>query len=127
MSRVRAFIRHDAGTTAAEFALVVPLFLLLTFGTINMGFALSALVRLHYVTERVARCLSVDTTGVCYAANVDTYAKTLYPVGGISGLAFVSAQPSCGNMVTANGIYNVYTGIGQIPITLETTACYPII
>lgn len=127
MTALRAFARHQAGTAAAEFALVVPLFLLLTFGTINMALALSAVVRLHYATERAARCLSVDTTGSCYAANIDTYAKSLYPVGGVTGLTFVATQPSCGNKVSAIGSYNVFTGIGQIPITLTASACYPVI
>lgn len=127
MSWVKAFARHQAGTTAAEFALVIPLFLLLTFGTINMAFVLSALVRMHYATERAARCLSVDTTGSCYAANIDTYTKSFFPVGGITGLTFVSAQPSCGNQVSGSGVYKVYTGVGQISITLTTSACYPVI
>jgi len=30
-------------------------------------------------------------------------------------------------MVSATGSYNVFTGIGQIPISLTASACYPVI
>lgn len=76
--RFRVFLRDSAGATAAEFALVLPVFLLIVFGTINMALAMSAVVRLHFVTETAARCLSVNTTGACTAANINTYATSLY-------------------------------------------------
>lgn len=124
---LRALVGNTAGATAAEFALVLPLFLLTVFGTINMSLAMSAIVRLHFVTEKAARCLSVDTSGACTTANIDTYAKTLYQVGGVSGLTFAATTPACGNKVDATGTYNVFTGVGQIPIGISASACYPVI
>ena len=123
---LRTFWRHAGGATAAEFALVLPLFLLTVFGTINMAFALSALIQLHYVTEKVARCISVDPTGTtCTTANADTYAKGLYQGSGITGLTFAATAPACGNKVDGSGNYQVFTGVGSITIGLSASSCYP--
>lgn len=124
---LRRYARNTAGATAAEFALVLPLFLLLVFGTINMAFALSAIVRLHAVTENAARCLAVDTTGTCTAANIDSYAKARFPIGGVSLLSFTATQPSCGRQVNGAGTYDVFTGVGKVSIGISASACYPII
>ncbi|WP_162854678.1 TadE/TadG family type IV pilus assembly protein [Sphingobium estronivorans] len=123
---LRAFWRHAEGTTAAEFALVLPIFLLTVFGTMNMAFALSALIQLHYVTEKVARCISVDPTGTtCTTANIDTYAKGLYQGSGISGLTFTASAPACGNKVDASGNYQLFTGVGSLTIGMSASSCYP--
>lgn len=124
---LRCYARNNAGSTAAEFALVLPLFLLLVFGTINMAFALSAIVRLHSVTENAARCLSVNTVGTCTVANIDSYAKARFPIGGVSGLAFVATTPSCGSKVDGSGRYDVFTGVGKVSIPISASACYPLI
>ncbi|WP_176590860.1 TadE/TadG family type IV pilus assembly protein [Sphingobium sp. EM0848] len=123
---LKTFWRHAGGATAAEFALVLPIFLLTVFGTINMALALSALIQLHYVTEKAARCISVDPTGTtCTTANVDTYAKGLYQAGGVSGLTFTASAPACGNKVDGSGNYQVFTGVGSITIGLSASSCYP--
>ena len=128
MRRFRAFVSNTAGATAAEFALVLPLFLLTVFGTINMALAMSSIIRLHYATERAARCLSVDVSGDCTAANIDTYAKSLDPIGGVSGLAYTpDPAATCGKKVDGNGTYEVFTGVGTLSIGLSASACYPVI
>ncbi|MDR2857784.1 MAG: pilus assembly protein [Novosphingobium sp.] len=124
---MRAFLTDTRGATAAEFALVLPLFLITVFTTINMGLAMSAIVRLHFVTEKAARCLSVDMTGTCTPANLNTYARGLYQIGSVSNLTFTPAVLACGNQVTATGKYNVMFGAGTIPIKISASACYPII
>ena len=57
---IRTFLVDERAATAAEFALVVPVFLLLMFGTINGSIMMSAITQMHYASERAARCLSVD-------------------------------------------------------------------
>lgn len=127
IGRLRLFARDSAGTTAAEFALVIPIFLLLTIGTMNVGFALAAVIRLNYATETAARCLSVDTTGICTTANIDSYAKSRYAIGNVSKLNFIATQPACGNNVAGAGNYDIYTGFGKVSIGIAASACYPLI
>ena len=66
-----ALLGDDSASTSAEFALIVPLFLILVFGTINGTAMLSAATQMHYAAERAARCLSVDVAGNCSAGAVD--------------------------------------------------------
>ena len=121
-----AFVRNTAGAAAAEFALVIPLLLLLVFGTLNMALAMSSIVRLHYSTERAARCLAVDVQGDCTEGAIDAYAKSLDPIGGLSELTFTyDATATCGKKVDGSGTYDVFTGLGSVSIPVTASACYP--
>lgn len=126
-----AVMRNSSGATAAEFALVLPVFLALVFGTINAGIAMSAVNQVHYAAERSARCLSTTvvpstTAGSC-GANIDTYAKTWYKGPGLSGLTFTSQKIACGNEVRGSGRYDMLTGFDAFTINISAKACYPLI
>jgi len=122
----RAFFRDTRGAAAAEFALVVPLFILLVFSTINMGFAMSAIIRLHHATEWAARCLSVDRGGSC-AGDLTTDVNARFPIGGMSDVRYTPSKPACGNQVAGTGTYNVFTGLNTISFNISARACYPLI
>lgn len=51
MSRLRAFIGHQSGASAAEFALVLPLLLIAIFGTIDVGRYFWAINQLEKATQ----------------------------------------------------------------------------
>lgn len=129
MTGARAFMRNASAVTSAEFALVVPAFLILVFGTINTGLAMSAVNQIHYAAERSARCLSVDVAGTCTKANIDGYAKGLYHGPGLTGLTFSSpaTDPACGRRVTGTGSYAIFGGLESFSFTVTATACYPLI
>lgn len=124
---LRTFLRDTSATTAAEFALVVPVFILLTFGTISAGILLSAITQMHFAAEKAARCLSVDVAGNCASGTIDTYAKSFYNGPGMTSLSFAatSPAPACGNQVVATGTYEFITGFSASSLSLSATACYP--
>lgn len=121
----RSAWRNDSGATAAEFALVVPTFLLLVFGTINVGMAMAAVTQMHFAAQKAARCLSTDVTATCTTANIDTYAKGFYSGPGMNSLTFSASAPACGSKVTATGSYNLVTGFDSTALTISANACYP--
>ena len=99
----------------------------ITLGTINMALAMSSLVRLHYSTERAARCLAVDVQGDCSSGAIDAYAKSLDPIGGLSDLTFTyDAAATCGKKVDGSGTFEVLTGVGSISVPVTASACYPV-
>jgi Flp pilus assembly protein TadG len=122
-----AFLHDENGTTAAEFALVLPVFLLTVFSTMYLCMLLGAVASLHAATEQAARCLSVNAAKPCTAANINTYAKNLYSGPGITGLNFVTNVSACGNNVTGAGTFSLFTGLGSIGVNVSASACYPII
>lgn len=127
LKALRRFVMDRSAATAAEFALVVPVFLLIVFGTINTAITMSAIIQMHYAAERTARCLSVNVTGACTAANVDTYAKTFYNGPAVTGLTFTRTTPACGNKVVGAGSYEMLTGFSSTSVNLSASACYPVI
>lgn len=124
---LRLFAGSDTGATAAEFALVLPLFLITIFSTIYLSFLLGAVISLHAATEQSARCLAVNVSGTCTTANLDTYAKALYHGPGIAGLSFTLTEPVCGKQVSGSGTFALFTGLGSVSVPLSASACYPVI
>jgi Flp pilus assembly protein TadG len=128
--RLIGFCRDSSAATSAEFALVVPFFIVLVFGTINTSIAVAAVTQVHYAAERSARCLSTSvipasTAGSC-AANIDTYAKAWYRGPELTGLVFTPFDdPTCGNRVTGSGDYAILTGFESTTVRISGTACYP--
>lgn len=120
------FARDERGAAAAEFALVIPVFLTLVFGTISVGLAMSAISQIHYAAERSARCLSVDTAGQC-EGDINDYANRFYHGPSVSGLNFVASTQACGNRVVGTAAYEIFTGFSSTGINISATACYPVI
>lgn len=126
---LRTLWRDASAATAVEFAMVVPFFLIIVFGTISTGLAMSAQSQMHYAAERSARCLAVNVTTPCTKANINTYAKGWYNGPGLTALTFTSptTDPTCGKQVSATASYAIIAGIQKTAISLSATACYPII
>lgn len=120
------WLRNERGATAAEFALVVPVFIALIFLTINGAIMMSAVIQTHYAAERAARCLSVNVSGDCTGDGIDAYAKTFYNGPTLTGMVFspLLDQP-CGNQVTGSGSYQLITGLAPTTVNISATACYP--
>lgn len=128
LSRCTTVLRDDSAATAAEFALVLPIFLGLIFSTINGSIMVSAAIQVHYAAERAARCLSVDVGGNCSVATIDAYAKKFYEGPGIAGLIFTpTAGLPCGNQVVGSGTYELVSGLNATSVSISASSCYPVI
>ena len=62
MRRWKLFSSAVGGASALEFALILPVFATLLFGTIQVGLALYFAGTVQYVLERTARMVMVDQT-----------------------------------------------------------------
>jgi Flp pilus assembly protein TadG len=117
----------DSGTTAVEFALVGPPFLMLLVGIMYASVVVFSAASMHYVVEAAARYYSVSsvTASQCGSATTaQSNAKTLYL--GTGSPTFTASNPACGCQV--NGTLNVVlnAGMAQWTIPLSATACFPL-
>ena len=124
-NRLKAIYRNQEGTTAVEFAIIAPVFLLLIFGTIGLCFALFLVGSLHFAVEDGARCASVKTTICSDPATTIAYTQSRYMGPNVSPTFTYTAGAPCGKSVTGNVSYSMDIGFRTFVIPISATACFP--
>jgi Flp pilus assembly protein TadG len=124
----RLFLDDESGASAAEFALVLPVVLILIFGAIASGVMMYTAVKLQHATETSARCLSAQRPD-CDLDNITPFAEGYYTGPTLAGLTFNATidDADCANgfKVTATGTFNWFAGFGLLSVPLGSKACYP--
>ncbi len=120
----KTLFKDRRGATAVEFALTLPVFLLMFFGLWQTGYGLWWQFGLQHGAQMAARYASVTLPRPSDSA-IKTYAASqsygLNPTPSI----FVVSQPTCGNQVSADyALSPVGAIIGIPPLTLHAQACY---
>jgi Flp pilus assembly protein TadG len=116
----------DSGTTAVEFALVGPPFLMLLAGIMYAGIVVFSAASMHYAVEGAARSYSVSSviSGQCgSAATAQSNAKTLY--NGTGSPTFTASNPACGCQVNGKLSLVLNLGMAKWTVPLTATACFP--
>ena len=119
-------LRPDsAGTTAVEFALILPVFLMVVVGGFYVALMTFTASSLRYAVEAGARCASVNTTTCSNSATTIAYARTQFLAAKASSVTFTSSSATCGHLVTGTMSYTLSTGIKTINYPLSAQACFP--
>jgi Flp pilus assembly protein TadG len=121
---LRCIHLNQDGTTAVEFAIIAPVFILLIIGTIGLCFALFLVGSLHFAVEDGARCASVKTTICTDATSTIAYTQSRYMGPNVSP-TFTYAAAACGNSVSASISYSMDIGLKTFVIPISATACFP--
>lgn len=111
------------GTTAIEFAIVAPVFIMLVIGLIYMCLVLFEVGSLHYAVEEGARCASVKSTVCTDSSAIVAYTKNHY--FGPTSPTFTPASAACGNSVTGSTNLKMDLGLVTLTIPITATACFP--
>lgn len=117
---------REEGTSAIEFALVFPVFILMVLGIFETGRALWTQSLLNYAVQTAARCGAIDTATCGSSSATVTYAVQNSSPLSIPGGDFTVTTPSCGNQVSV--AYPFTTVVPQLlpfDVTLSAQACYP--
>jgi hypothetical protein len=126
MTRKNLF-KDQRGTSAVEFAITLPLFILMVLGVWQIGHGMWAQFGLQHGAEMAARCMAVNPT-VC--GNIDITGTQSYAASQSFGLnpsptIFAVSQPTCGNQISADYVVSpVVANIGIPALTLHAQACY---
>jgi len=112
------------GASAVEFAIVLPVFMLLVLGAMSVALLTFSVSSLNYAVEDAARCAAVNKTLCSTAGNTVKYARNRYAGPPITAV-FTYSTAGCGNTVTATGTFSmdIIPAISQIP--LKASACHP--
>ena len=119
-------IRDDErGTTAVEFAIVGPVFILLVIGILYLCMCLSVVGSMHYAVEEGARCASVRTTVCTDQTSTVTYTNNHYFGPSALPTFTYNATAACGHSVSGSINYVLDLGLKQIAFPISAAACFP--
>ena len=112
------------GTSAIEFAIVGPIFMMCIVGMVYIGMMLFAEGSLQYAVEQASRCAAVNTTTCSSGSTTITYAQSVY-YGPSESPTFTSTSTTCGQKVTASATMTVNWVLGHANVPLSAAACFP--
>jgi Flp pilus assembly protein TadG len=123
---IRRLWTDEGGGSLAEFAILLPVFLPLLFGTVQLGQLFWTQTALQHAVEMAARCATINASSCSTATATQTYAATqayglTFPTG-----TFTASAPSCGNQVAASYTFPFITGWFPATVTLTAQSCYPL-
>ncbi|HWE74048.1 MAG TPA: TadE family protein [Stellaceae bacterium] len=121
----RATTRDD-GTSAIEFALCFPVFILMVLGIFEFSRALWTNSLLNYAVQSAARCSAVDSTNCGSTTATVSYAVQSSSPLTIPSADFTASTQSCGSQVSVAFPFTfVVPQLFPYNITLSAQACYP--
>lgn len=134
--KIHQVLIDDRGSSAAEFALTLPILLLLLIGIINLTSMLYAGSTLNFATEAAARCAGTTLAGKAGPCATPTatqdYAASMYKGPAISPVFVAteetdasSATKCVGRMVVATATYRVNFGVFGRDVSLRAQSCFP--
>jgi len=112
----RRLAGDEGGVAAIEFAFVMPAFLTLIVGVINVSLFCMTLASLHYSVEEGARCVAVRAT--CPEPGSRYFAPGPAPT-------FTRSTAACGTMLSATVTFSLEAVLYRRSVPLSATACYP--
>jgi hypothetical protein len=115
----------ERGTTAVEFAIVSPVFILMVIGILYMSIGLFTVGSLHYAVEEGARCASVKTTVCPDGPTTITYTQSRYFGPGTTPNFVYNGAAACGHSVSVSQNYVMNLGVTQLTVPISAVACYP--
>src|SRR5258708_3963917 len=123
----------ERGSSAVEFAMILPPFLILVLAVFNLSYLAYAASSLHWTVEQAARCAAISQRNTSLSCgtmtSTKTYAASIYkgPSIGLSTSSFTLTNDTTNKCrkVAASGTYNIGAGFVSVNAPLSATACFP--
>lgn len=122
-----------AGGAAVEFAILLPVFVLIIFGVIELALMEWTHAALQHATEMAARCAAVNTVTCNNAANIEAYAATqayglTLKSSTCSGAnCFTYSNANCKNQVSVTSpgyAFNFTVPLyGKVTVNINASSC----
>ncbi|MDL2406581.1 pilus assembly protein [Rhizobium calliandrae] len=123
---IRRLARNAEGTTAVEFALTAPLFIIMVFSIGQFGLFLWTRLGLQHAVDLSARCASLLHTTCPDTGSIQAYAVEQAYGLKIDPSVFSVNKDACGQNVTASYTYTIAIPLlPSVPVTIAATSCFP--
>ena len=131
--RHRPTRRRRLGSIAVEYAIVLPVLLMVLLGVIDAGRVIWSYTTLLRAVQVAARCAVVDSDNCGTVAKVQSYAASQAWGLNLTASAFSVTKITCGMQVRGTMVYQFVTPWFYVAapfgasntLTLSASACYP--
>jgi Flp pilus assembly protein TadG len=130
---LRAAAPDERGSAAAEFALLIPVTVVVLLAIFNLCAVLYASADLHFAVEQASRCAAtsqVNTNTSCGTtqATAVTYAQGLYTGPGVGGTygSLDDTTNNCRQINVTGAVYKISLGFVNVSIPLSAQSCFPV-
>jgi Flp pilus assembly protein TadG len=121
------FGRDRAGTSALEFALLAPAFLLLFLGIMEFGRVLWTQSALQHAVEAAARYAAINYPSCASVSQTKSYAAGEVFGQSIPSSTFSLSCNACGTQVSASLPFSfIVPGLIPYSVTLGAQSCHPV-
>jgi len=110
-ARCRPWLVDRKGQAAVEFALILPVLVLLLLGILQVGIILQDFLQLQQAVEQGARSASLGAADTAIVQTVDTAAPSLSPASLTVTVTPDASQRQSGTYVTVQGTYAVTVSV----------------
>jgi Flp pilus assembly protein TadG len=118
------FASDARGAVAIEYAITLPVLLLMLLGAIWTGLLIFSMSSMEMAVETAARCASVDSSNCGSPYATENFARSQYAGPAISPV-FTASSTGCGHTVTGQATFNLALVPGFATVPLSASACYP--
>jgi Flp pilus assembly protein TadG len=126
MSVAARFRRSQSGTTAVEFAITAPLYLMVAVGILQLSLYLWTMLGLKHAVDMSARCASIGAATCSDATATQNYAVTQAYGLSVEPTRFVVAKESCGQSVSVSYDYTVEIPmLSPMKLPVDARSCVP--
>ena len=117
--------RRDCdGANAVEFALILPVLVVMLVGAMRASQMAGAISGMNYAVAEAARCSAVNHTVCPTGMATEAYARARYNATATDPL-FVATTNECGFNVSATATFELNLAISKVDVPLTATACFP--
>ncbi len=124
MRLIRRLWRDRSGASAVEFGLILPVFVMLVLGVINVSLLTNAVSSMNYAVQEAARCAAVNNVACPNEESITAFARSRYRGPQIDP-QFTSENSGCGRTVRATATFELNVAIHVYQVPINATACYP--
>jgi Flp pilus assembly protein TadG len=116
----------SGGSVAIEYALVLPVLLVMVLGLIDVSRLLWNQTTLDRAVEASARCAAINATLCGTSVQIKDYAVTQAFGLKVTTAMFTVSKPACGQTVQASMPFQlIIPWLARTSLTLTATSCYP--